>query len=441
MDAHWVVEVDGGPKRVNHCTVFYRGHLIVFGGYCTELFSLDDPPENPPEEVVDKPLTVCYCNLETFVWEPISYPGLLHLSPANMDFSHYPINRYGHTVVSFDNRAFLWGGSNDMRFCPILFEFDLDNKTWTAIETQGQDHTPSPRDGHTAVRHEDCFYIYGGFEAVSHSLTSSIVRYHVPTKTWMRINISSRDPQPRARDFHSAQVIKDRMYIFGGRSDGENDSESFYCPELWYFDLKFGFWSEVLYGTYSGIPPCPRRSHASFVYNNMMYICGGFNSNMPSPEDAAVVSEARIEYFETGTHFMDLFEFDPAQKHWRKLQVGGSALGPIQRRRHTMTTLPGDEIILFGGTTRCRCSNSSVPCVHTDNLEELGDLHVLTLKPNLEFLSIRAFVKNETKFSFTAPAEENEAEQEANLPPIMKKEIDRIYRKRIHRRQSAVKFA
>lgn len=61
----------------------------------------------------------------------------------------------------------------------------------------------------------------------------------------------------------TATVIKDRMYIYGGRGDMHapyHSQEEIYCPRIVYLDLKSNHWTTPVV---TGKIPIGRRSHSS----------------------------------------------------------------------------------------------------------------------------------------------------------------------------------
>lgn len=58
--------------------------------------------------------------------------------------------------------------------------------------------------------------------------------FHIPTNQWMEVKQSLRIPSPRCN--HKTVIIKDHMYLFGGKS-GEDEN-----GEIFEFDIKTGTW-------------------------------------------------------------------------------------------------------------------------------------------------------------------------------------------------------
>lgn len=146
---------------------------------------------------------------------------------------------------------------------------------WSYIPTTGC--IPGPRDGHTACLIGNIMYVFGGFEELENCFSNDIYALNLDTFVWSYVE--AKGTPLSHRDFHSACAIGTRMYVFGGRGDlqGPYHSDSdIYCNRLAYFDTETSYWCYPR--KRSDIPP-GRRSHSAFVYNGEMYIFGGYESN------------------------------------------------------------------------------------------------------------------------------------------------------------------
>ena len=69
------------------------------------------------------------------------------------------------------------------------------------------------------------------------------------------------------RQFHTANIIDDKMYVFGG-GDGK-----YWLNDLLIFDLVNLEWSGPVITT--GMAPVGRLQHSAISYEKRIYICGG----------------------------------------------------------------------------------------------------------------------------------------------------------------------
>lgn len=216
-------------------------------------------------------------------------------------------------------------------------------------------------------------YIFGGFEEQANRFSCDVHCLNLETMTWsyvspsnkkslemrQKINffflscfqLSTTEQPPSYRDFHTATVLDNKMYIFGGRGDRHSPfhtQEEIYCDQLVYLvsesvtiaesilvyqhfqlsslqDLKTRKWTKP---NATGKVPLGRRSHSAFVYNKQLYVFGGYNSIMEK-------------------HFNDLYCYNPASNRWNVVTARGV---PPRPRRRQVCLVIDKRMYLFGGT-------------------------------------------------------------------------------------------
>ena len=114
--------------------------LIVFGGMADTYESLQD---------------VLIFNLKDMSW-------------SKLDTSHspkMPIGRRRH-IAALDettNRMWMFGGRSEWNaFHSDIWYLDIATRTWVEVTPKGP--SPMPRTGHCGALHNDCLYVFGGFE-------------------------------------------------------------------------------------------------------------------------------------------------------------------------------------------------------------------------------------------------------------------------------------
>lgn len=95
--------------------------------------------------------------------------------------------RYGHTVVAHGRDIFLWGGRNDEGACNELYKFDTTTYEWSRVRTKGQ--KPKSRDGHSATVVGDHMYIFGGFEDETERFSNDVHRLNFNTLEWKLVQV------------------------------------------------------------------------------------------------------------------------------------------------------------------------------------------------------------------------------------------------------------
>ncbi|GMS81058.1 hypothetical protein PENTCL1PPCAC_3233, partial [Pristionchus entomophagus] len=316
-------------------------------------------PLNEDEEVDDEGIEE-----ENFVrYNAYHLEGLEGADLFNDRNNVIPYYRYGHTVVAHGGKAYLWGGRNDESgACDVLHRFNPVSNCWRSLATKGR--VPPARDGHSAVVHEGQMIVFGGFEEHDQRFSQETFVYDFDSATWSEM--STTGDRPAWRDFHTAVVIGNEMFVFGGRCDimGQfHSTKDVYDPLMRALNLTTKKWRVV---DTKGEIPSGRRSHSAFHHDGKMYVFGGFNGAL-------------------NEHYNDLYEFDPKTEIWTKLETLGS---PPSERRRQCTIVTQDRVFLFGGTKPNGTETTMINPMFA--LTDLSDLHVLDLKPTLYQMAARA---------------------------------------------------
>ena len=212
---------------------------------------------------------------------------------------------------------------------------------------------PDKRSSHTATMVGDTMYVFGGFGAGAWYNSVSVL--DTVTMTWQKRNAKGDVPCPRYA--HVAAQDGNKMYIFGGfgtaqfgnisrnlrRPASATRAPETYLNDVYAFDVTTLEWSRVN-EMLDGLPPCPRAAcAASFDRRSRIWYIQGGNAG-----------ERRLD---------DLHALNLATQQWRQIEMttvssgGGGCGGPGPRAGHTMT-LVGDSLHLFGG---CEHSALDVP--------------------------------------------------------------------------------
>ncbi|XP_022094720.1 kelch domain-containing protein 3-like [Acanthaster planci] len=354
---HWTVHLDGGPRRVNHAAALVGNWIYMFGGYCTggDYHSLI-------------PIDVYALDTVLLRWRKLPIASGEETSQKLV-----PYLRYGHSVVNYEGKVYLWGGRNDnYGACNKVFCYDTKTLKWSRPRTEGE--RPGGRDGHTACLIGDNMYIFGGFEDGMVQCYANTV-YSLDLKEMFWTYIKAKGDIPHWRDFHTAAAYHHRMIVFGGRSDESGPyytNREFYCNRLQVLDTQTKVWSAP---PTTGDIPIGRRSHSAFMYRDHMYIFGGYNDI-------------------TKMHYNDLYRLDLCNYEWSKVMTSGQT--PRNRRRQCCIVVQ-DHVIMFGGTSP---KDTPIPGGSDDeNLMDLADLHILDFAPSLKTLCKVAVIRYQLDIS------------------------------------------
>jgi len=220
-----------------------------------------------------------------------------------------PIERHGHTTCLYKNKIILFGGTPDgsSGLNDLYFLF-LDTFTWAEVKTKGP--IPMGRYRHSAVIIEDKMYIFGGYRS---KCLNDLHVLNLETLTWSEPNCIGEAPS--ARSSHSVCNVGKKMILFGG-------SGARYSNELFSLDTTTMKWTkhDVI-----GTPPSERWCHTMCSFGKKVITFGGSNDKR---------KDNKVYILDTDT------------MEWS--QPSTSGICPSPRQLHTAVTI-GESMIVFGG--------------------------------------------------------------------------------------------
>ena len=215
-----------------------------------------------------------------------------------------------------------------------------------------------------SLSHNDCLYIFGGWndqKYINHGLLLNL--YNRDSIKLVAEQTKDRLLPPARRD-HTLVKMGPYLLLFGGWSNDNCDNDLWLLGSNWKWQ-KIGV---------NGIGPCARRGHSASVINNKMYIFGGLygftkylndlfvynaeNNEWEEPtligltrpdarawHTANVIGDSQILIF-GGTagrldFFNDIWVFDTHAMFWFQIDPIGSI--PKCRATHTMVQVHGDK--------------------------------------------------------------------------------------------------
>lgn len=210
-------------------------------------------------------------DIDTQCWtclQESSDPALQHnLNSQNIDNDpvrgSVPSRRFGYVSVVHSNKFFLFGGFDGSQWLNDMYEFDFATKTWTEINAGGT--LPSVRSCPAWAKDDTHVYIQGGYDGVERK--ADFFACDLATYTWTEMPCLGTPPSPRY--FHSCCLYANKMYLFGGYSGNER------LADMYAYDFETNHWSEV--DCTNGDAPSGRSSLVAQVYENSLYIFGGYN--------------------------------------------------------------------------------------------------------------------------------------------------------------------
>jgi N-acetylneuraminic acid mutarotase len=183
-------------------------------------------------------------------------------------------------------KLFVFGGvTSALETLNDMWRFDLETETWTQLIANGAAGSPPTR--HEALNGQypvnGKLTIYSGehidpFDPAFFSIPGDTWEYDIETNTWTDRTPAAPNNVDPARNYGSAAVIGNAMYMHGGDIPGgsqgcgapfpQNPSE-----ELWRLDLTTYTWSKLApAGTL-----VPLKRSVATVVDETMYVLAGFD--------------------------------------------------------------------------------------------------------------------------------------------------------------------
>ncbi|XP_022110454.1 attractin-like protein 1 isoform X2 [Acanthaster planci] len=239
--------------RYGHTAVLYEDAIYMYGG------SLHG------RKVVDE---FHIFDVTTSTWMP------------NVTYDGEPLAVEGHTAVLYeDTMVVMFGYSPKYGYISAVQEYNFINKTWTIAKTTGARVLGTYGHSSAVDPIRNIVYVHAGFVPTSapSDLTDDLYQYDLSKKEW-RVLPSSSQP----RFLHSAVILSDIMFVYGGNT--HTDSVQFtgakcLSSDFLAYHISCQTWSR-LPSDVSYSPDIARYGHASFVYDEKIFIYSGFTGVM-----------------------------------------------------------------------------------------------------------------------------------------------------------------
>ncbi|XP_013386295.1 attractin-like isoform X2 [Lingula anatina] len=291
------VHIDG---RASHRTVLHGDHMWLIGG---EHFGGSTFQQIARFDMVNK------------FWEAVEPSTVIN-----------PPKRYGHTLVMIQNDIYMYGGLvGKKQVTNELWKFNINTKDWLLVNQTGLQvvghtahyvngemivifgHSPvfgylntvqkcdivigscqlvqtsgaivKGGYGHTSVYHKDKIYVHGGYHSTAvstYKISDELYSFETTTNKWVILHSSGQ-----RRYLHSAVVISGLMLVFGGNTHNDTStSHGAKCHSLNFlgYDLGCDQWYTLPEPRVRG--DLARFGHSAEVYDQKMFIYGGFNGLM-----------------------------------------------------------------------------------------------------------------------------------------------------------------
>ncbi|KAK1764810.1 Tip elongation aberrant protein 1 [Phialemonium atrogriseum] len=195
-----------------------------------------------------------------------------------------PLPLRAMTCTAVGKKLVVFGGGDGPAYYNDVYVLDTVNFRWSRPRILG-DKVPSKRRAHTACLYKNGIYVFGGGDGVralndiwrldvSDTNKMSWKLVSAPTSPPSPSASSSKSPgakdggSPKARGYHTANMVGSKLIIFGGSDGGE-------CfNDVWVYDVETHAWKAV------HIPVTHRRlSHTATIVGSYLFVVGGHDGN------------------------------------------------------------------------------------------------------------------------------------------------------------------
>ncbi|KAG2435000.1 hypothetical protein HYH02_011998 [Chlamydomonas schloesseri] len=173
----------------------------------------------------------------------------------------------GHTVTAWNDKLYVLGGHTKVKGSAAMALRVVDPAARTVSEPTAAGSVPPARGGHTATLIGDKVWVFGGEDGSRRPLADVHV-LDLASLTWSTPQLSGKAPPPRSAS--CATVYQDRYLVaFGGGSVATCYSD------VHVLDTHTLAWAQP---AQAGAKVSPRAGHSGAVLGDIWYIVGGGNN-------------------------------------------------------------------------------------------------------------------------------------------------------------------
>lgn len=228
------------PKMDSHSCVCYKEQLVFFGGYVNGYRSN----------------LVHLFQISTESWQVLNLPG--------------PPARSNQSASLHKSFVYIFGGlDEDHSALNDFWRLDLETYLWTQIPLKGD--SPAARSGHTCIVFRNNLVLFGGIKEIGHE-TNELFYCNLETHEWALIFHSEISQDPAANNnylavqFNNFQMRKsvDHIKVSKTKEEEENKEKN-----------------QILRQNEKAVVvPCARDGHSACLINNKMFVFGGDKHQM-----------------------------------------------------------------------------------------------------------------------------------------------------------------
>ncbi|KAF1952605.1 kelch domain-containing protein 3 [Byssothecium circinans] len=186
---------DGPGPRVGHSSLLVGNAFIVFveGHFFNDLVAFD----------------LNSLQSSTSRWE-VLLPNQKE-GTASSPQSRSPPARTNHSVVTWNDKLYLFGGTDGINWFNDVWTYDPRTNLWSELDCIG--YIPVAREGHSATLVNDTMYIFGGRTQEGVDL-GDLAAFRISSRRWYMFQNMGHSPS--ARSGHSMTAFGKHVIVLGG---------------------------------------------------------------------------------------------------------------------------------------------------------------------------------------------------------------------------------
>ena len=212
-----------------------------------------------------------------------------------------------HTCCRYKNALYIYGGrTNPYNLNNQMYIYNIDNQQWSIFNTIN--HTPRYR--HSSIIYKHYMIVFGG--RTIDQVHNDLLILDLHSKRWYKID--SIGDIPIARHSHQVTIVKDTMYLYGGRINTEilssSSTQFFYMHTIKLDKLESQIKSDqdqIVLKWYKIQNPLPLAiySHTMhYIYDKYILIIGGISTSTYSNELSHIALLYNIELQSIDNNFI-----------------------------------------------------------------------------------------------------------------------------------------
>ena len=225
------------PPTVDACAAVVGDHVYMFGGgYCHNGALRLDKYNNENYVVCINMLWKLSRKAQSFQWSNMTeWSQIAHVSPRRLASAWGYKGKFwvfGGSESPQQRSQYIGGVRND--YLNELISFDTTHKKWEIVKHTGA--IPSPRHGHAATLIKDKLYLFGGRDE---ECFNDLYELHLETLAWTSLQTGG-PCKPVVRHRHTFTALSDKCVALHG---GEGGSQGLFA-DTWVFDVTSLMWKK-----------------------------------------------------------------------------------------------------------------------------------------------------------------------------------------------------